>query len=159
MSAPGTGASYTTKVGSAKKNTTSKSASPKRTQSEIKLTTKSTSSQKINSSTSDKLKKYEEFWLSKFKEQDFTALNLPYDYPLSNVKSYNGDKISFNLPKEIFENIEVIAKINNISVYSVFLATLYVLLYKYTMQNSIVVGSPFAGRSFSEVQELVRNVC
>lgn len=105
--------------------------------------------------SSDKIKSYEEFWVNKFRGQDFTPLNLPYDYPLSNVKSYKGDKISLSLSKDEFENIENVAKKNNVSTYSVFLAGLYILLYKYTSQTEIIVGSPFAGRSFSEIQDIV----
>lgn len=104
---------------------------------------------------SEKLKEYEEFWESKFKGQDFTALNLPYDFPLSNVKTYKGEKIGVSMPKEIFATLENIAKINGVSTYSVCLACLYILLYKYTSQTEIILGSPFAGRSFTEIQDLV----
>ena len=105
--------------------------------------------------SSDKIKSFEEYWENKFKNFDFESLNLPYDYPLSNVKSYSGDKISISLDKNEFKALEDIAKTNNISSYSVFLSALYILLYKYTGQNDIVIGSPFAGRSFKEVQNLV----
>lgn len=104
---------------------------------------------------SDKIKSYEEFWTNKFKGEEFTALNLPYDFPLSNVKSYKGDRLSLSLSKEEFNSLEEIAKKNNVSSYSVFLAGLYILLYKYTAQNYIVIGSPFAGRSFKEVQDII----
>ena len=96
-----------------------------------------------------------DFWANKFKGQDFTALNLPYDYPLSNIKSYRGDKTSITLSDEEFAALEAIAKSNNVSTYAIFLSALYVLLYKYTSQDNIIIGSPFAGRSFSEVQNLV----
>ena len=105
--------------------------------------------------SSDKIKSFEEYWDNKFKNFDFESLNLPYDYPLSNVKSYSGDKISISLDQNEFQALENIAKANNISSYSVFLSALYILLYKYTGQNDIVIGSPFAGRSFKEVQNLV----
>lgn len=108
---------------------------------------------------SDDVKVFEDFWVNKFKGQDFTALNLPYDYPLSSVKSYNGDKVSISLSKDEFSALENIARKHNVSSYSVFLAGLYVLLYKYTSQNEIIVGSPFAGRSFGELQNIVRYVC
>ena len=32
------------------------------------------------------------FWVNKFKDKEFTPLNLPYDYPLSNIKSFNRRK-------------------------------------------------------------------
>lgn len=104
---------------------------------------------------SDKIKPYEEFWTKKFENQNFTPLNLPYDFPLSNVKSYKGDKVSLNLSKEEFSVFENFAKQNDISAYSVFLSALFVLLYKYTYQEDIIVGGPFAGRSFPEIQNLV----
>ncbi len=105
--------------------------------------------------TSDKMKSYEDYWKNKFKNFNFESLNLPYDYPLSSVKSYHGDKISISLDKNEFESLESIAKNNAVSSYSVFLSALFILLYKYTAQNDIVIGSPFAGRSFKEVQNLV----
>ena len=104
---------------------------------------------------SDKLKEYEEFWVKKFENQDFSTLNLPYDYALSNVKSYKGEKISVKLEKEQFEALEKIAKANNVSSYSVFLAAIYITLYKYTSQTDIIIGSPFAGRSFKETQDII----
>lgn len=105
--------------------------------------------------SSPKILPLKEFWANKFKGQDFTALNLPYDYPLSNIKSYRGDKTSITLSDEQFTVLEEIAKSNNVSTYAIFLSALYVLLYKYTAQNNIIIGSPFAGRSFAEVQDLV----
>lgn len=105
--------------------------------------------------SSDKISPLKEFWANKFKGQDFTALNLPYDYPLSNIKSYKGDRTSITLSDEEFASIEALAKSNNVSTYAIFLSALYVLLYKYTSQENIVIGSPFAGRSFSEIQNLV----
>ncbi len=104
---------------------------------------------------SDSVKPIESFWNNKFNGLEFTALNLPYDFPLSNVKSYNGDKLTLSMDKDDFHTLENIAKKNNVSAYSVFLAALYVLLYKYTSQDDIILGSPFAGRNFKEIQDIV----
>ncbi len=104
---------------------------------------------------SDSIKTFDKFWSDKFKGYDFTHLNLPYDYPLSNIKTYKGDKISLSLSDLEFSELETIAKNNNISTYSLFLSALYILLYKYTLQEDIVIGSPFAGRSFKEVQNII----
>lgn len=104
---------------------------------------------------SGKIHNYEDFWINRFKGKELTSLNLPYDYPISSVKSYNGDKISITLYENYFKKIEKIAKQNRISSYSILLSGLYILLYKYTMQNEITIGSPYSGRSFSEIQDLV----
>lgn len=37
---------------------------------------------------SDEFNNINEFWQNKLQGKEFTALNLPYDFPLSNVKSF-----------------------------------------------------------------------
>lgn len=49
-------------------------------------------------------------------------------------------KISLDVSKEFFKDVETISKINDVSSYSVFLACLYVLLYKYTYQNNLKIN-------------------
>ena len=108
--------------------------------------------------SSPDIKPYEDFWTERFKNYTPSPLNLPYDYPLSSVKSFKGNTISMQIDKEKFQKIENLAKANNVSSYSVFLTALFVLLNKYTMQEDITIGSPFAGRSFKELKDLVRYV-
>lgn len=105
--------------------------------------------------TSDNIKSYEEFWTKSFAHQNFGVLNLPYDYTLSNVKTFTEDKTYIELSDELFSSFENVAKRLNVSPYSMFLSTLYVLLYKYTFQDNIIIGSPFSGRIFPEIQGLV----
>lgn len=104
---------------------------------------------------SDKVEIYENFWLSKFRNKDLTTLNLPYDNPVDTTKSLKREETSIELSKDYFENIENIAKENNISSYSVFLACVYVLLYRYTFKSDIIVGVPFVGRNFKEIQNII----
>lgn len=54
-----------------------------------------------------------------------------------NLSSSKMKRLNIDLSKEHFENIENIAKSHNVSSYSMFLAGLYILLYRYTYQNSI----------------------
>ena len=63
--------------------------------------------------------------------------------------------MSYSLSNEEFKALEDIAKKYSVSSYTVFLTGLYVLLHKYTAQSDIVIGGPFAGRSFSEIQDVV----
>lgn len=63
--------------------------------------------------------------------------------------------MSYSLSNEEFKSLEDIAKKYSVSSYTVFLTGLYVLLHKYTAQNDIVIGGPFAGRNFSEIQDVV----
>lgn len=79
---------------------------------------------------------------------------MPYDFP-ANSKSYEGDKISYNMPKETFAKIEELAKKHDVSAYTVFLSALYILLYKYTGQTNLIVGSPLEGRNYEEFNNII----
>ena len=62
---------------------------------------------------------------------------LTEQYFKDTANSSNIKKVSIDLSKEHFENVENTAKTINVSSYSVFLAGLYIVLYRYTYQNSI----------------------
>ena len=104
---------------------------------------------------SDKLKVYEKFWLNKFEVQDFTPLNLPYDYPLSDIKAYKGKTTHIDLTKKTFKILENLAEKYNITNSSIFLATLYILLYKYTNRYDIIIGLPTSSRTFKELKNVI----
>ena len=107
---------------------------------------------------SNKSNLYDKFWKDKFKNQDFALLNLPYDFPLSDKKSYEGETINLELSKDYLEQIQNIAKKINISTYSVLLSCLYILLYKYTNKSDIIIGMPFDGRCFKDSNNLTRKL-
>lgn len=96
--------------------------------------------------TSKKIKQIEKNWLSIFDNTEIPIVNLPYDFPVSQTKTFNGNTLQAKIEKNIFQKLEEIAKTNNVSPYVLFLSAFYVLLYKYTGQDTIIVGSPIAGR-------------
>ncbi len=51
--------------------------------------------------------------------------------------SKSQETVSLAVSKNFFENVENIAKENNVSNYSVFLSAIYILLYKYTYQDTL----------------------
>lgn len=97
-----------------------------------------------------KLKEFDKYWSSTFSNTEIPVLNLPYDFPVTNIKTYIGDKISCTIPTDLFLNLEKLASNLHISSYTLFLTSLYILLYKYTGQNTLVIASPIAGRPFEE---------
>jgi len=104
---------------------------------------------------SEEIKNYDKYWSSVCSNTDIPVLNLPYDYPATNSKSYNGDKIAYTMQKEIFEKLQNLAKSLNVSEYTLFLTALYIVLYKYTSQTDLIVASPFAGRNFEEISNVI----
>ena len=101
------------------------------------------------------LQKNEEYWIKKFEGSDFSELNLPYDYTQSHNATHKGSKISKTIDKRYFDKIQKISSEYSVSPYIIFLSAFFVLLYKYTGQTDINIGTPFANREFEETQNIV----
>ena len=104
---------------------------------------------------SKRFENIENNWLNTFKDVDIPVINLPYDFPVSQQKNYNGDTLNARISKELFKSLENIAKENSVSTYTLFLSAFYVLLYRYTGQNQIIVGSPISGRFDSSISNTI----
>ena len=83
------------------------------------------------------------------------VLELPVDYPRPNIQSFRGKTHSFALSEELFASLKVLSQRENATLYMTLLACFKVLLYSYTGQNKITVGSPIAGRNRTEVENLI----
>ncbi len=104
---------------------------------------------------SDMVKDAENYWLSKFKDSEIPAINLPYDFSVPSSRSYNGNTISKQISEKDFDKYIVSAKKFGVSPYMFFLSALFVLLYKYTGQEEIIVGSPVSGRNNNQLQHII----
>lgn len=104
---------------------------------------------------SDEIHSCDKYWSSVCSNTDMPSLNLPYDYPASSMKNYNGDKISYIMPNNTFDKLQKLSKSLNVSEYTLFLTALYILLYKYTSQTDLIVVSPLAGRNFDEMSNVI----
>ena len=104
---------------------------------------------------SEKININEEYWISKFKDCEFAQLNLPYDYKLSANRSYKGNRISNVIDENQFRKIEKYAKEIGVSPYMFFITVFLILLYKYTGQEEIILGSPIANRDRRETKRML----
>ena len=104
---------------------------------------------------SDDIKEKEEYWVNKFKNSEFEQLNLPYDYKATALRSYNGDRVTNIIDEKKFRKIERYAKKIGVSPYMFFISVFYILLYKYTGQSEIILGSPIANRDKNEMKRMV----
>ena len=95
-----------------------------------------------------------EYWQKKLSGSAET-LELLTDYPRPKVQSFAGDTESFLLDSELTEQLKELAKEHGGTLYMTLLSLLKILLYRYTGQQDISVGSPIANRQYVETEALI----
>ena len=104
--------------------------------------------------SSGELNEAESYWVNQFKD-DIPVLNLPTNYPRPAMQSFEGRKIYSTISSEQTEKLNVLAKSLGVTPYMMLLSIYYILLYKYTSQDDIVVGSPVVGRDIAQTYNLI----
>ncbi|NML39910.1 non-ribosomal peptide synthase/polyketide synthase [Chitinophaga sp. G-6-1-13] len=83
------------------------------------------------------------------------VLDLPADYPRPAVQSSRGAVITFNLDRDKADKVKSFSRQQGVTIFMTLLAAFKVLLYRYTGQEDICVGTPVAGRTRKETDNLV----
>jgi amino acid adenylation domain-containing protein len=94
------------------------------------------------------------YWLSKF-QGELPVLELPTDKPRPPVKSSKGANMIKPLPDGFYNRLHQWCKEEDVTLYMMTLAAYAILLYRYTGQTDMIIGSPVANRSREEIE---RNV-
>ncbi len=92
------------------------------------------------------------YWKQKL--DGVTSLQIPTDYPRPAVHNPKGTSISFSIDKQLTEQLQQLNAEQGVTLYMTLLAALKVLLYRYTGQHDICVGTSIADRPH-EVEELI----
>ena len=87
--------------------------------------------------------------LSYWKEQlkELPILNLPTDHPRPVKQSFRGARQPLSLPESLTAAINELSRGEGVTQFMTLLAAFQVLLYRYSGQEDIVVGSPIANRN------------
>jgi amino acid adenylation domain-containing protein len=83
------------------------------------------------------------------------VLNLPTDRPRPVVQTYSGSSYSFEIDAETTARLKTVAKTTRATLHAILLTTFQVLLYRYTNQEDILIGSPSVNRTAAELKEIV----
>ncbi|ASS75351.1 hypothetical protein CIG75_10345 [Tumebacillus algifaecis] len=83
------------------------------------------------------------------------ALQLPTDHPRPPVQSYRGASFAFAIDKVVVEALEAIGKSHSATLFMTLFSVFQTLLYRYTGQEDLVVGTPIAGRQQQETEGLI----
>ena len=93
------------------------------------------------------------FWEDKL--NDFITLELPVDFDRPKYQSTKGADITRLFDKELSNKIRDLCTQNEVTLYMLLLSTFDILLYAYTGQDDICIGTPVANRSVKEVNNLI----
>lgn len=84
-----------------------------------------------------------------------TPLNLPFNHHRPPTQTYNGETFSFKLPTPITADLRRLGASTGTTPFMVLLAVFKVLLYRYTGQTDIAVGSPIVNRNHANLEGLI----
>lgn len=100
------------------------------------------------------LEKEMDFWRSLLKGAP-TIIDLPTDRRRPSIQSTNGAIKFFSLPRELSQAVKQLSQRENATVFMTLLTAYGLLLYKYTGQEDILIGTPVAGREKLETENLI----
>lgn len=86
---------------------------------------------------------------------NISMLHLPIDKARSPIQSYQGATQFLELPKNLTDALEKLSQQEGVTLFMTLLAAFQTLLYRYTHQEDIAVGSPIANRNRSEIEGLI----
>ncbi|MBB6109955.1 amino acid adenylation domain-containing protein, partial [Mucilaginibacter lappiensis] len=93
------------------------------------------------------------YWEEKL--QDLEALNLPLDYPRPKVQSVRGANLNFVINRKVSDQLDELAQRQGVTLFMLLLSVYKVLLYKYSSQTDICVGTTIADRPETELEPLI----
>lgn len=80
---------------------------------------------------------------------------LPADRPRPAVQTFNGARQSFSLSHDLSARLVELSRREDATLFMTLLTAFYVLLYRYTGETDIVVGTPVANRNRQELESLI----
>jgi amino acid adenylation domain-containing protein/non-ribosomal peptide synthase protein (TIGR01720 family) len=82
-------------------------------------------------------------------------LELPTDKPRPANPNFRGHSISFQINSELTEKLKLLSQKSGATLFMTLLAALNTLLFRYSGQNDILIGTPTANRNRQEIEPLI----
>jgi len=101
----------------------------------------------------DRLNKQLSYWKERL--VDVPVLALPTDFSRPPVQTYEGANTGFTIDKDTTASLNALCKTQGVTLFMTLLASLQVLLHRYSGQDDICVGTPIANRVRPELEELI----
>jgi amino acid adenylation domain-containing protein len=99
-------------------------------------------------------KELAEFW-KKQMDGCSSLINFPYDFPRSLTSTGNGNTWHIQFNETISERLSRFSRKEGVSLFATMLSTFGILLYKYSGDRDINIGTPVANRSHVALEDIV----
>jgi len=96
------------------------------------------------------------YWLDKFNTVP-PVIDLPFSKPRPEVKTFLGERVNFNLDKDLVDQLRGYCDKSGTSLFMLLMATLKVLIYRYTRESDVVLCTPTVGRDHSDLETQIGN--
>ncbi|WP_028517513.1 condensation domain-containing protein [Ruminococcus flavefaciens] len=103
---------------------------------------------------SEVFKKQEQYWLEMYKDE-VQPLDLPTDFPRSEIVTVVGKSSNYTLSKELWKKVKAFIEKESITEYIFFMTVLSLMLRIYTNQKDNVIGSPISGRKYRDFDNTI----
>ncbi len=95
-----------------------------------------------------------DYWRGQLQEAP-RLLKLPLDRPRPYQQRYRGGRISLSLPPHLNAQIHAIGRQERATHFMTLLTAFKILLHRYTAEDHVVVGSPIANRTVSQIEDAI----
>ncbi|KAA1243793.1 non-ribosomal peptide synthetase [Aquimarina sp. RZ0] len=96
----------------------------------------------------------ESYWLKKF-QGELPILDLPSFKKRPLIQTYNGKTVNHQFSKAFLSRLKEFSRTNNATLFMTLMAGVNALLYRYTGQDDIVLGTPIAGREHPDLEHQI----
>src|SRR5262249_20113023 len=86
---------------------------------------------------------------------ELRALQLPTDRPRPPIQTYRGATERFFLPADLTSGLKQLGQREGTTLFLTLLAAFKVLVYRYTGENDVLIGTPIANRNQVETEALI----
>ncbi len=121
---------------------------------QLRIQYKDYSAWQLGQLNQESFKAHQAYWLDKL-SGELPLLDLPASKQRPNVKTYNGQGLATYLDKTTTAKLKGYIQDKGGSLFMGLLASWNVLMYRYTAQQDIIIGSPVAGREHADLEEQI----
>jgi amino acid adenylation domain-containing protein len=120
----------------------------------LRIQYKDYSSWQQNQLTTGKFEKHKNYWLQQLRSP-LPVLHFPYDQPRPAIITHHGRLVNRRINAKITEQLNAFCRKEEGTLFMGLLAAVNLLLYSYTGQEDLIVGTPIAGREHHALEDQI----